>query len=371
MRDVKRLVRRGILEIEPYVPGKAIEEVQAELGLERIIKLASNENPLGPSPKAVGVMRNELKHVHLYPEGSCTALRQKMASRLGIAEDMVTFSNGADNGILLLGQAFVNEGDEVVMADPTFLVYETVARLMGGRPFHVKLRQGVHDLDGMLKKVTPKTKLLFVCNPNNPTGTAVTRDELDDFVAALPDHAILVLDEAYFEFASMGDSPDGLRYIKQGRNVIVLRTFSKMYGLAGLRVGYALGRRELVAALDRVREPFPVSRVAQAGALAALDDEAFKQKVLKNNEKGKTYLYKAFKTMGLDYFPTQTNFIFVDFKRDSREVCESLLRRGIIIRSGYPWGYPTHGRVTIGTMEENRMFIDALREILSGRGSPG
>jgi len=371
MRDVKQLMREGILEIEPYVPGKTIEEVQAELGLERIIKLASNENPLGPSPKAVEAMRNELSHVHLYPEGSCAALRQKMASRLGIGEDMITFSNGADNCILLLGHAFVNRGDEVVMADPTFPVYETVARLMGGRPFHVKLNQGVHDLDGMLKKVTPKTKLLFVCNPNNPTGTTVTGDELDAFVAALPDHALLVLDEAYCEFASPDDSPDGLRHIREDRNVIVLRTFSKMYGLAGLRVGYALGRRDLVAALDRVREPFPVSRVAQAGALAALDDEAFKQRVLGNNEKGKDYLYKAFKTMGLDYFPTQTNFVFVDFRRDSREVFESLLRRGVIIRPGYLWGYSTHGRVTIGTMEENRVFIDALREVLSGRGSSG
>ena len=360
-------MREGILEIEPYIPGKAIEDVRAELGLERIVKLASNENPLGPSPKAMEAMRKELKHVHLYPDGSCTALRQKIAGQLGIEEDMITLSNGADNVILLMGHAFVNQGDEVVIADPTFLVYETVTRLMGGRPVHVKLKQGVHDLDGMLKKVTPKTKLIFVCNPNNPTGTAVNRDELDDFVAALPDHTVMVLDEAYCEFVSMEDPPDALRYIKEGHNVIAFRTFSKMYGLAGLRLGYALGRRDLVAALARVREPFPVSRVAQAAALAALDDEAFKKRVLRNNEKGKAYLYKAFKTMGFDYFPTQTNFIFVDFERDSREVSDSLLGRGIIIRPGYLWGYSTYGRVSIGTMTENRMFIAALREILSGR----
>jgi histidinol-phosphate aminotransferase len=362
MRDVEKLVRRGILAIEPYTPGKPIEEVQAELGLERVVKLASNENPLGPSPKALAAIRNELEQLHVYPEGPCTALRQAVARRLQIAEDMITFSNGSDNCILLLGQAFINEGDEIIMADPTFLLYETVARLMRARSFHVKLKHGLHDLDGMLRKVSGKTKLLFICNPNNPTGTIVARDELDDFVAALPDHTILVLDEAYAEFVSDRKCAKGLRYIKEGHNVVALRTFSKMYGLAGLRVGYALGRREIIAALNRVREPFPVSRLAQAGALAALDDDTFGQKVLKNNEMGKAYLYGEFDKMGLDYFRTQSNFIFVNFKQDSRRLFESLLRKGIIIRPGYLWDYSTWGRVTIGTMEENRAFIRALRE---------
>ncbi len=364
MKDIERFLRKGVLEIEPYVPGKSIEEVQTELGLTEIAKMASNENPLGPSPMALAAMEKELKNVHLYPEGPCTALRRELARRLGVADGMVTLTNGADNAILLVGNAFINEGDDVVMADPTFFVYGTITKLMGGRPVYVKLRNYVHDLEEMAKAVSGHTKLVFVCNPNNPTGTIVKKRELDKFISRLPEDSIVVLDEAYFDFVSDPEYPNGLDYIQQGHNLISLRTFSKLYGLAGVRIGYALGPREMIGALNRVREPFPVSRVAQAGALAALDDTEFRDKVLLNNEKGKTYLYREFEKLALPCVPSHTNFVFVDLKRDSREVFQSLLREGIIIRPGHLWKCATFARVTIGTMEENQKLIRALRNVL-------
>ena len=364
MKDIKRFSRKGILDIEPYVPGKPIEEVQAELGLSEIAKMASNENPLGPSPKAIVAMEMELKNVNLYPEGSCTLLRREMSKRLSIDEDMITFSNGADNCILLVANAFINEGDEVLMADMTFFVYKTVTKIMGGELVYASLRDYVHDLESMKKKIGPRTKLAFVCNPNNPTGTIVRKNELDDFVSNLPENTILVLDEAYFEFVSDEDYPNSLDYIREGYNVISLRTLSKLYGIAGLRIGYAMGCKELIEALNRVREPFPVSRIAQAGALAALEDEEFKEKVLRNNDEGKDYLYEEFEKMGLPYTPSYTNFIFVDLRRDSGGIFESLLREGVIIRPGHLWNYPTFARVTIGTMEENQKFIGALKKTL-------
>ena len=364
MKDIKRFSRKGILDIEPYVPGKPIEEVQAELGLSEIAKMASNENPLGPSPKAIAAMETELKNVNLYPEGSCTLLRREMSKRLSIDEDMITFSNGADNCILLVANAFINEGDEVLMADMTFFVYKTVTKIMGGELVYASLRDYVHDLESMKKKIGPRTKLVFVCNPNNPTGTIVRKNELDDFVSNLPENTILVLDEAYFEFVSDEDYPNSLDYIREGYNVISLRTLSKLYGIAGLRIGYAMGCKELIEALNRVREPFPVSRIAQAGALAALEDEEFKEKVLRNNDEGKDYLYEEFEKMGLPYTPSYTNFVFVDLGRDSGGIFESLLKEGVIIRPGHLWNYPTFARVTIGTMEENQKFIGALKKAL-------
>lgn len=362
MRDIKKFLRKGILEIELYIPGKPIEEVQAELGLRDIAKMASNENPLGPSPKAVAAVERELRNINLYPEGPCTLLKREMSKRLDINEDMIIFSNGADNCIVLVASAFINEGDEIVMGDPSFFVYKTVTKIMGGRPIFVKLNNNVHDLNAMLNKVGEKTKLVFICNPNNPTGTIVKKDELNNFISQLPDHTILVLDEAYFEFVLDKDFPDGLDYIKKGYNVISFRTFSKIYGIAGLRIGYALGCSEFIAALNRVREPFCVSRVAQVGALAALEDEEFREKTLKINEEGKAYLCNELEKMGLSYALSHTNFVFVDFKMDSKKIFQALLKQGIIIRPGHLWNCPTFSRVTIGTMEQNRKFINALKK---------
>ncbi len=360
----KDLARKGILKIASYIPGKSIEEVQKEFGAKRWTKLASNENLLGPSPKALTAIRKELSRVYLYPEGPCTALRKALAKRFAIPEGMVVVSNGADNLIVMVANAFVNEGDEVVMADPTFPVYTNATQIMGGRPVGVKLKDFTHDLDGMLKRISRKTKLVFICNPNNPTGTTVSVEALNAFLPRLPKRVVVVLDEAYGDFVEDAFYPNGLDYIKERRQVIALRTFSKVYGLAGLRIGYALGREDLVACLYQVRDPFPVHRLAQVAALAALNDEEHAIKSIQLVYEGKRYLYRELDRAGLFYVPSEANFIFIDFNKDSDKVFQAFLREGIIIRPGKIWGYPTFGRVTIGRMEDNRRFIKALRKVL-------
>ncbi|MCX8117492.1 MAG: histidinol-phosphate transaminase [Desulfobacterota bacterium] len=359
---IERLTRKGILNIAPYIPGKSIEEVQKTYGKKRWVKLASNENVLGPSPKAVEAIREELLNLHLYPEGPCPDLRAALARRFSLSEREVVISNGADNLILMIANAFVNEGDEVVMADPTFPVYTNVTQIMGGRPLRVKLKDFTHDLEGMLRRVTRKTKLVFLCNPNNPTGTTVRKDQFEAFLSALPDRVIVVLDEAYGEFVTDPSSPRGLDYLWK-RPVILLRTFSKVHGLAGLRIGYALGREDLIDALYRVRDPFPVNRLAQVAALAALGDEAHVQRTIQMVREGREYLYQGLDEMGLPYVSSQANFVFIDFKRDSEEVFQALLEKGVIIRPGKAWGYPTFGRVTVGRRMENRRFLHALKDL--------
>jgi histidinol-phosphate aminotransferase len=360
----KNLARKGILKIKSYVPGKSIEEVQKELGTKKWIKLASNENLLGPSSKAIVAIRKELPNIYLYPEGPCPVLRKALAEKFRISERMVVISNGADNLLLMIANAFVNEGDEVVMADPTFSVYTNVTQIMGGKPIKVKLKNFTHDLDSMLKKVNSRTKLVFICNPNNPTGTIVSRKEFNEFLSKLPGRVIVVLDEAYGDFADDASGASGLNYVKKGKQLIVLRTFSKVYGLAGLRIGYGLGRKDLTDCLYQVREPFPVHRLAQVAAVAALNDEDHAIRSIQLVHEGKRYLYKELDRMGLSYVPSQANFIFIDFGRDSEEVFQALLREGIIIRPGKVWGYPTFSRLTIGRMNDNRKFIKALRKIL-------
>jgi len=360
----ENLARKGILKIASYVPGKSIEEVQNEFGAKRWTKLASNENLLGPSPKALIAIRKELPKINFYPEGPCSVLRKALAEKFAIPERMIVISNGADNLILMIANAFVNEGDEVVMADPTFPVYTNVTQIVGGKPIKVRLKDFTHDLDAMLKKVNRKTKLVFVCNPNNPTGTTVSVEALKAFLSRLPRRVIVVLDEAYGDFVEDAFYPNGLDYIKERRQVIVLRTFSKVYGLAGLRIGYALGREDLVDCLYRVRDPFPVHRLAQVAAVAALEDEDHAVRSVQSVYEGKRYLYKELDRMGLSYVPSEANFIFVDFEKDSEEVFQAFLREGIIVRPGKIWGYPTFARVTIGRMEDNRRFIKALKRIL-------
>ena len=360
---IEKLARKGILELVSYIPGKSIEEVEKELGAKKWVKLASNENLLGPSPKALAAIRKELPNIHMYPEGPCTLLRQALADRFSMPEARIVISNGADNLILMIACAFVDEGDEVVMADPTFAVYTNVTQIMGGKPVNVRVRDFTHDLDGILKKVSRKTKLVFICNPNNPTGTIITHDALDDFFARLPGHVIVILDEAYADFAEHPHYPNGLEYV-DGHPVIVLRTFSKVYGLAGLRIGYALGGEELMHCLYQVRDPFPVHRLAQVAAVAALKDIDHAVKSIQLVYEGRRYLYKELDRMGLTYVPSEANFVLIDFGKDIREVFEALLREGIIIRPGQMWGFPTMGRVTLGRMEDNKRFIKALKKIL-------
>ena len=369
MRDVTTLARKGILGLKPYVPGKPIEEVQRELGLRELTKLASNENSNGPSPEVIRAIEADLGNIFRYPDPSCSLLKSAIAKRLGVTEEMITLANGCDNIIFMIGATFINEGDEVIMAEPTFPVYESVTRIMGGRSVPVPLKNYTHDLDGMAERIGPKTKLVFLCNPNNPTGTLIPKETLNRFLTSLPDHIIVILDEAYFDYISEKDYPDGVSLLGGDLNLIALRTFSKIYGLAGLRIGFAVANGDLIGLMERVREPFPVNRIAQAAALAALRDEKHLERVLRTNEEGKAFLCGQFQRLEIDYVPTQANFIFVDFKRDSQEIYDALLKEGVIIRPGIIWDYPTSARITIGTMEENRRFIEKLEGVLRRRGA--
>ncbi|HIE53435.1 MAG TPA: histidinol-phosphate transaminase [Armatimonadetes bacterium] len=358
------LVKEHILDLKPYVPGKPIEEVKRELGLTEVLKLASNENALGPSPKAVQALQEAAATVGLYPDGSCSALKQALAAHWNLEPEQIIIGNGSDELIQFIGLTFLAPGDEVIQADPSFVRYEAAAILNQAKCLKVPLRNFTSDLEAMAARLTPRTKLIFVANPNNPTGTMNTRDEVERLLDRVPDHVLVVLDEAYYEYVDDPDYPDSLQYVREGRNVIVLRTFSKIYALAGLRVGYGLARPDLIGYLNQVREPFNVNSLAQVAALASLQDPEQVERARRMNREGKEQLYRAFTELGLPYVPSQANFVLVDVKRDSRQVFAALLRRGVIVRTGDIFGLPTHLRVTVGKPEENERFIAALREVL-------
>ncbi len=359
-------VAENIARLVPYVPGKPIEEVERELGITGIIKLASNENSLGPSPKAIEAVRRLAAKMHHYPDASSFRLRNAVASQLGLAPETLVFGNGSDDIIHLLGVTFLEPGDEVIQGDPSFVRYEAAA-ILNKAPCHLVplTSDWVHDLDAMKAKVNAKTRLIFITNPNNPTGTIVTRAALDRFLDGLPDRVLVVLDEAYYEYATADpDYPQGLDYVRDGRNVVVLRTFSKAYGLAGHRIGFGAMRPDIAAWLERTREPFNVNLMAQAAAEAAITDVEHVANSVAMNTAGKRDFYAAFEELNLPYTPTHANFVWVDMRRDCREVYTALLHRGIITRTGTPWHVPTYLRVTIGTQAENAKFLSALREAL-------
>lgn len=365
MASILELVRPNILKIKAYVPGKPIEEVQRELGISNIIKMASNENPLGPAPKAVAAMKKAVEQVNLYPDGACYSLRQALAAHFGVSPESLIIGNGSDELLKILAETFLREDDEVLMPTPSFAEYEFVTRVMGSRPVMVDLTNYTHDLMAMADKITPKTKLVIICNPNNPTGTIVTQEEVAAFLARVPEDVIVVFDEAYYEFVTAAAYPQTIDLVKAGQRVIVMRTFSKIYGLAGLRTGYAIAAPAIIECLNRVREPFNVNLVAQAGALAALDDQEHVRETRANNEAGKAYLYQQLKALGLGYVPTEANFLLVDVGRESQPVFQQLMRAGVIVRPGSVFGYQQHLRVSIGTMAENERFVQALRQILA------
>lgn len=355
---------RGCLEtLSVYQPGKPIEEVKRELGLEEIVKLASNENPLGPSPRAAAAVAQAAMGIHFYPDGSAYRLREALAARLGLGSDAIIVGNGSNEILQMLSLALLDPGDEVLMPVPTFPRYEPLARLMGAVPVEVPLMEYRMDIEAMAARLSPKTKMVYLCNPNNPTGTIATRSEVDWFMERVGPETLVVLDEAYYEYVTHPDYPDGIDYLRKGYNVMVLRTFSKMYGLAGLRVGYGAGEPSLIAELNRVREPFNVNALAQEAALAALTDEEFIFLTRQTNEEGKRYLYQAFTARGISYVPTEANFIFFDAGREEKSVFRRMLEQGVIIRGGF--GYPTHLRVTIGTAAQNARFIAALSMVLA------
>lgn len=366
MDNMERLFRKEIEDIPVYIPGKPIEEVQRMLGLKRVIKVASNENPLGPSPKAVSAIKNALKDMNRYPDASSWYLKAKLANLLKTEIDRIVCGNGSDEIIILTLKAFAGKGDEVIIAKPTFLIYQVAAGIVGADIKFVPLTKDLkYDLKSMKRAITDRTRIIFIANPDNPAGTYVTKAELDEFFDGLPSNIIVYLDEAYYELAKYfcKDYPDGIDYLDRP-NLIVARSFSKIYGLAGLRVGYGVTSKRIARYLDKFRDPFNVNILAQAGACAALDDRAFVKRTLKLVAEEKRFLCDALDEMGLEYVKTATNFMMIDVKRDCVKVFEALICKGIIVRDMKAWGYDTFIRISVGTHEENKIFIDTLKKVL-------
>ena len=346
-------------ELVSYEPGKPIEDVARELGLKPgdIIKLASNENPLGPSPKALAAMRETLERAHFYPDGGGFYLREAIAKKFGFERANIMLGCGSNEIIEFVGKAFLNPGDEIVTARHAFVVYKLMATLFGATTIEVPDPNFAHDLDAMAAAITPKTKEVFIANPNNPTGTLLTQDEIDRFMERVPEHVIVVFDEAYFEFNE--NPPDTLKFVREGRNVVVLRTFSKIQGLANLRIGYGIAKAELIDVLGKTRQPFNTNGIAQAGALAGLADEEHQRRTREITIEGRDFLQQEFATMGLDYVPSFANFVLVKVG-SGRDVFQALMKRGIIVRDMTSYGLPEWIRVSIGTMEQNRRFLEAF-----------
>src|SRR5919108_2833178 len=364
MMQWESLANEHILGIAPYEPGKPVEELERELAVHDAIKLASNENPLPPSDRVQQAIIAQLSHLNRYPDGSGFYLRQAIAKKHGFTPDHIMLGNGSNDLIELVVRAFMRPGDEAVVPHPSFVVYPMIVQAVGGIRVMVMLRDYRHDLEAMARAITPQTKVVFVANPNNPTATIVTAEEVEHFMARVPDRTIVIFDEAYIEFAMGPDFPDTLSYVRQGRKVIVLRTFSKAASLAGMRVGYAVGDADAVALMNRIRQPFNVNSLAQAAALAALDDENHVVECVRMNEAGKAFLYDEFRTLGVKYVPSRANFILVDVGRSAAEIYQKLLHEGVIVRPMTPFGMETALRITVGTPEENRKLVKALRTVL-------
>ncbi len=354
-------------KLRPYPPGKPIEELRRELGIKgKIIKLASNENPLGPSEQALKSIQEVLSEIHRYPEASSTELCTLVADHFGLSSpEEVVLGNGSNEVIDLLIRALVSEGDEVLISRPSFLMYEKFTVASGGIVQEVPLKNLKHDLFSIANKVSERTKIIFLDNPNNPTGSIIEHKEFSTWIRDLPRNLLVVLDEAYGEFVRNKKVAKGLEFLYHDPSVVVLRTFSKAYGLAGLRVGYGLMRKELANVLNTIRQPFNVNKLAQKAALASLKDHEYLFKVQKLIWEGIDYLTKSLSAIGLQPYPTETNFILVDVKRPARPVYEALLRRGIIVRSMEAYGFPNCLRISVGLPEENRALIEAISEVLS------
>jgi histidinol-phosphate aminotransferase len=357
--------RKIIEEIFPYKPGKPVGEVQRELGLEKVVKLASNENSLGPSPKAVEAMREALTEVCRYPEGSGHYLVHALVAKFGLTFDQIILGNGANDLCELVTKTFVGPGDNVVSGHPSFIMYKIAALIMDAEFRAVPLRDDRFDLPAIADALDDRSKVVFIANPNNPSGTIVTRAEVEAFLDKIPPHVIVVLDEAYFDFVTAEDYPDGLDYVKAGRQVMVMRSFSKNYGLAGLRLGWAAAAPELISHMHRIRQPFNANRLAQVAGVAALEDDEHLVRSREMVVAGREQLYKAFDELGVKYVPSEANFILLHLGRDAAPLYEALMKRGVVVRPMAGWGLPEALRVSVGTAEENQAFIDAFAAVLN------
>ena len=352
-----------ITSIKPYVPGKPMEELEREMGIHNSIKLASNENPLGPSPKAMEAVRKELNKAHRYPEGGGYYLTGRLAEKLNVAPQRIVLGNGSDDIIGMLTKAFLRPGDEAVMPSPSFLMYEIMVHVSGAIPVMVPLSSFSIDLDAMAEQVTERTRLVFLTHPNNPTGSMISETAFCAFLQKMPEQVIVVLDEAYIEFVRDPAALDSLPHVKKDRRVVVLRTFSKAYGLAGMRVGYGVMDPEIGSLLHRVRQPFNVNSLAQAAATAALDDDVFLQQTRAVVHDGLDFYYATLDRLEISYLPSQANFVMIRVG-DADRVYQQLLQEGVIVRSMTSYGFPEYIRVTIGLKQENERFFAALEKVL-------
>jgi histidinol-phosphate aminotransferase len=360
---MKDLVRKNILSVSPYIAGKPIEETKRQLGLKQVIKLASNENPFGPSPKAVAAIKKNLSEINRYPDSCGFYLKKRIARFLNLEYSNIVLGNGSDELIDIIIKTFAEEDERILTADITFLEYEIIAKVTARPVILVPLRYFKYDLESIKRKIDKKTKIIFISNPNNPTGTYVTEYEMEDFLRGLPDDVLLVIDEAYDTFIDVDDFPKSLKYLDK-INIIILKTFSKAYGLAGLRIGYAVANSKFASYMERARQPFNVNSLAQVAATAALDDKKFLLRTRKLILEGKNYLYEKLSKLGIAYVPSVANFILIDVARDGVSVFKEMLKYGVIVRDMQQYGLKNFIRVTIGTPRENERFITVLKKVL-------
>jgi histidinol-phosphate aminotransferase len=355
-----------ISALKPYTPGKPIEELEREIGIKGSVKLASNENPLGPSPKALRAVINSLNEpntsnsINRYPDGSGYYLKKALSDRLSIEENELILGNGSNELIDIAVRTFLRPGDEAVMAHPSFVVYPLSVQALGGRPIQIPLKEHTHDLQAIADAVTKKTKMIFIANPNNPTGTINKKDEFDHFLDKIPEGILIVVDEAYYEYVVDPDYADSMKHFRNGKDILILRTFSKIYGLAGLRIGYGIARSDILLEMNKIRPPFNTNSVAQKAAICALQDNTHVRHSQEINEEGKKYLYKKFDSLKIRYIPTEANFIYILLGEDAYLLYNKMLRYGVIVR---PVG-PQEIRVTIGLPEENKRFIEAFKAVM-------
>lgn len=359
-----KLVRKQVLNTAKYVAGKPINEVKRELGVEEVIKLASNENPLGCSQKVKEAIKTLADNIALYPDSGNFELKTAIGEKFNVPKEKIFCGAGSDSLIMEICNTFLNEGEESIMAEVTFPRYEAGTKLMGAECVKIPMKDHGLDIEKMVDAITDKTKIIWFCNPNNPTGTITTKEEFMKVLDRIPNRVIIVMDEAYVEYVENKDFPNSLELLQKYPNMIVLRTFSKGYGLAALRCGYGIANEEIVQYVSRIINPFDVNLYAQVAAVAAIKDDEFLKRTLDMNREGKEYLYKEFKDMGFDYIESHTNFIMVNLNRDDKPISDGLLKKGIIIRSGYLLGMPNWLRISIGTMEQNKKLIQAMKELI-------
>ncbi len=363
--DFLSLTAPGVAGLHPYQAGKPVEELEREYGVSNAIKLASNENPLGPGKKAVAAMQSVQQEVSRYPDGNGFKLKQLLADQLNVKSENFTLGNVSSEILELVARTFVTPENQVIFSEHAFAVYPILTQAVGAEAVITPAKNWGHDLDAMRNAVTDRTRLIFVSNPNNPTGTWLTSDQLHKFLSSIPDHIFVLVDEAYFEYVEEADYPSSIKWINEFPNLIITRTFSKIHGLAGLRVGYGISHPEVAELLNRVRQPFNSNSLALAAAKAALQDSDHINRSIETNSAGLKQLIAAFKKMGLKYIPSVGNFICVEFEQDGLEIYKALLHKGMIVRPIGVYGMPNHLRITVGSEQENKQFIQSLGEVLS------